>query len=157
MFSKLQPQHHPFQLSSTKDNRVVTTPFASAQKPNSSNDGGTTVEVVRNPTGHKKYHGYPYKCNEKMKAKSNRTIVQQQQTPPTMFSKLQPQHHPFQLSSTKDNRVVTTPSASAQKPNSSNGGGTTVEVVRNPTGHPPGSKNKQAARNHPPRCISFLA
>ena len=81
-------------------------------------------------------------------------LEQQQQhpksetTPPSMFSKLQPQHHPFphhpfQLSAEEENRVgaATTPST-VQKANSSGGDGATIEVVRRPRGRPPGSKNK---------------
>ncbi|KAK7311713.1 hypothetical protein RJT34_10020 [Clitoria ternatea] len=79
-------------------------------------------------------------------------VEQQQQIPktetPTMFSKLQPQHHPFshhpfQLSADDDNRnaIVAATPTTAQKPNSS-GDGATIEVVRRPRGRPPGSKNK---------------
>ncbi|KAG5034449.1 hypothetical protein AAZX31_04G088800 [Glycine max] len=76
-------------------------------------------------------------------------VEQQQQhpkseTPPSMFSKLQPQHHPFphhpfQLSA--EDATTITPST-AQKANSSGGDGATIEVVRRPRGRPPGSKNK---------------
>ncbi|XP_020212059.1 AT-hook motif nuclear-localized protein 17 [Cajanus cajan] len=64
------------------------------------------------------------------------------ETPPSMFSKLQPhpfQHHPFQLPTEEPTATPTT----AQKANSSGGGdGATIEVVRRPRGRPPGSKNK---------------
>ncbi|KAK7410443.1 hypothetical protein VNO78_01225 [Psophocarpus tetragonolobus] len=66
------------------------------------------------------------------------------ETPPSMFSKLQPHpfpHHPFQLSAEEENRGAATPTT-AQKPNSSGGDGATIEVVRRPRGRPPGSKNK---------------
>ncbi|BAT78429.1 hypothetical protein LR48_Vigan04g200200 [Vigna angularis] len=69
------------------------------------------------------------------------------ETPPPMFSKLQPQHHPFQhhpfqLSAEDDNRALVATPPTAQKPNSSGGDGATIEVVRRPRGRPPGSKNK---------------
>ncbi|KAL9315833.1 hypothetical protein ACSQ67_016834 [Phaseolus vulgaris] len=64
-----------------------------------------------------------------------------------MFSKLHPQHQPFQFSrecqtsEDDDSRGSGGPNLAAQKPVST-GDGATIEVVRRPRGRPPGSKNK---------------
>ncbi|XP_014523992.1 AT-hook motif nuclear-localized protein 17 [Vigna radiata var. radiata] len=64
-----------------------------------------------------------------------------------MFSKLHPQHQPFQFSrecqtsEEDDSRSNGGPNLAAQKPVST-GDGATIEVVRRPRGRPPGSKNK---------------
>jgi len=94
------------------------------------------IHLKKTQTVNRKNHEWAYKCNEKWKP---RAIEQDTANTTTMFSKLQPQHHPFSLSTDEDNRTVTSPSASPWKPNFDS---TIVEVVRHPRGRPPGSKNK---------------